>query len=89
MRVNQIQLDKLQKIYQQRSARDQENARDIQHDKMDISNQSRLLKEIQAGLEETSENRKEKIESLKSQIATGRYQVDSQDIAKKILDDLE
>lgn len=89
MRINQVQLEKLQKIYQQHGEKTRNHSQDIQQDKMDISSQSRLLKEIQTGLEEASAVRDQKVEVLKGQIESGNYRVNSRELASKILNEID
>ena len=57
-------------------------------DTVDLSSNSRDVQKMKEILAQTPETRMEMIESLKKQIDEGTYQVDSRDIADKMLDEL-
>jgi negative regulator of flagellin synthesis FlgM len=57
-------------------------------DKVEISRQSKMVAELMSVVERLPEMRNEKIKALKEAIESGTYQVDSQTIAQKLIEEL-
>ena len=87
MRINQVNLDKLQKSYQQNEKKIKQKQAQRKHDKMDISNQGKKMRQIKEKLDELPDVREDRIAELKEKIEQGEYKVDSEQLARKILND--
>jgi len=57
-------------------------------DKVEISSQSRDLKKIQDILAQTPDIRSEKVATIKKAIEEGRYQVNAENIAQKMIQEV-
>lgn len=56
-------------------------------DRVSLSNTARLRTEAYSGALSAPEVRQEKVEAIKQKVDSGEYQVDSKDIARKLLKD--
>ena len=88
MEINDVQLQKIQQIYQNKNEKP-EKKDDSRKDRMNISARAQEIVGLKEELGEVSEVRQEKVEALKNSIKNGKYDVDSKKIARKILNRLE
>ena len=86
---NNINASKIANYYQQIKKREEKSDKKVQNDKMQISDKAKEMIKAKKELENQPEVRAEKVTSIKEKIAEGSYQVDSKNIAAKILKDLE
>ena len=54
-------------------------------DRVDLSPEARLLSKASKLVEQTAEVRQQRVEEIRSQLASGEFQVDAQAIAKALL----
>ncbi len=87
MKINVNNLQKFHKVYQKQQENSPVNKNSKQNeDSMQISSRGMFLKEIQTELARTPEVRQEKVAEIKEAIDSGNYQVDSRQLARKLLD---
>ncbi|MFW5985578.1 MAG: flagellar biosynthesis anti-sigma factor FlgM [Halanaerobiaceae bacterium] len=87
MRINGIQQEKLQKIYQNQDQKKLDRQNGKKADRMEISERAREMNEIKAVLSEMPEVREDKVAELKEQINSDNYEVGSRELAQKIIND--
>ena len=91
MRIDNIQGKNIQKLYQnQQNLLNQENKKASrgEGDQMNISSKGLQIKKLADQLEAEPEVRAEKIASLKQEIASGNYHVDSEKLADSLIDEI-
>ena len=91
MRIDNIQGKNIQKLYQnQQNLLNQDNKKASrgEGDQMNISSKGLQIKKLADQLEAEPEVRAEKIASLKQEIASGNYHVDSEKLADSLIDEI-
>ncbi len=87
--ISQIRTDNKVEVKKTRKAEgDPGVAGLVAADKVELSSNSRDVQKMQEILAQTPEMRMEMIESLKKEIDAGTYQIDSREIANKMMNEL-
>lgn len=86
--LQQIRTDNKVEVKKSRKAEEAGGPGTAPTDKVELSSGSRDVQKMQEILAETPPIRTELVESLKQQIEKGEYQVDSRDIADKMMETL-
>ncbi|MEW6519944.1 MAG: flagellar biosynthesis anti-sigma factor FlgM [Thermodesulfobacteriota bacterium] len=86
--ISQIRTDNKVELKKTRKLEEGPQGTGAAADTVDLSSSSRDVQKMKEILDQTPAMRMEMIESLKKQIDEGTYQVDSRDIADKMLDEL-
>jgi len=86
--LNKLNLYTQNKISQEKNSvlENREKAPDIsESDKVELSNQGKILNNLIETAKKQDVIRKEKVEDLKDKIQSGEYKLDAKEIAKKIV----
>lgn len=92
MRIEGINPQQLQKIYnQQRQLIDREEGEQVRAsgDSMEISDEARQIHNIAAGMEEVPDIREDRVQELRQQVQSGSYEVDAEQVADSMLEQIE
>ncbi|MFW6238872.1 MAG: flagellar biosynthesis anti-sigma factor FlgM [Halanaerobiales bacterium] len=89
MDISEVQLQKIQQIYQKKQ--DQSGGKNdvSRRDRMDISARAQEIKKLEETLQDMPGARKEKVAALKAAVEAGDYRVDSRELAREMLNHLE
>ncbi len=89
MKINNINIGKVHKTYQQQKKEKIGERQNIKGDRMNISSKALEIKKLKQKLVDIPEIREERVKQLKESIKKGEYHVDSMLIARKILNEIE
>ena len=91
MNIDHINLEKVPNFYQKQQRTEKninQQQKDIKKDQMTISQKAQEFKIIQAEIKKIPEIRQEKVAVIKEKLADGQYNIDSSELAKKIMESI-
>ena len=88
MKINNIQAGKINQYYKQLQQKQTENKK-TKDDSTQISAKAKEIMTARAELKKMPQIREEKVAALKERVQSGNYQVDSNKLAAKILNNVE
>lgn len=89
MKINGLNIRGIQKKYEKRLKKVDYKNKGKTGDSMNISRQAKQIRNLEKKLADIPDIRTEKVEELKTAIASGEYNVDSKTLARDILRTLE
>lgn len=86
---NQINVHNVLKTYQKNAKVEKVNSKKaLELDKVEISNAARDMQVAMKALSEIPEVRRDKVETIKSEMASGTYKADAEDIVDKLFSEV-
>jgi negative regulator of flagellin synthesis FlgM len=86
MNVNPVKFEKIESMYQNKKQEQAKNMNLENQDKVEISDLGKYLSKVSS---EEEEILTERIKSIKQRIEDGTYKIDSNDLAKKIIEKMK
>jgi negative regulator of flagellin synthesis FlgM len=86
MNVNPVKFEKIESMYQNKKQEQAKNMNLENQDKVEISDLGKYLSKVSS---EEEEILSERIKSIKQRIEDGTYKIDSNDLAKKIIEKMK
>ncbi len=86
MNINSIKFEKIESIYTNNKQELWQNQKTKNQDILEISDLGRYLNKVNSGEEKMN---LEKINDIKKRIENGTYRIDSNDLAKKIIENMK
>ena len=87
MKINPVQLNKLHRIYGEKDRSNNIQQKKSGEDEINISSKAKEIQELEQNIQDKSDIREERVNQIKSQIKKGTYEIESEKIAEKILED--
>ncbi|SDL67540.1 flagellar biosynthesis anti-sigma factor FlgM [Halarsenatibacter silvermanii] len=92
MEINGVNPQQIQKIYQQQRqllSESEANQERESGDRMEISAEARQIHEFAVQMEETPDIRQERVAELRQEVQSGSYEIDPEQIAESMIDEME
>ncbi|MFW6386513.1 MAG: flagellar biosynthesis anti-sigma factor FlgM [Bacillota bacterium] len=89
MDISEVQLQKIQQIYQKKQEQAGKDDKTSRSDRVDISARAQEIRKLEETLQDMPAVREEKVAVLKAAVQSGDYSVDSRELAREILNHLE
>ena len=86
MKINPVHFNKLQKVYGDQAKKNNLN-KNPKDDSIDISTKAKEIQQLEKTVQDKSDIRQEKVNQIKNAINQGTYEIDSEKVAEKILND--
>lgn len=86
MNINSIRFEKIESIYKNNKQELWQNQKPKNQDILEISDLGKYLNKVNSGEEKMN---LEKINDIKKRIENGTYRIDSNDLAKKIIENMK
>ena len=86
MNINSIKFEKIESIYKNNKQELLQNQKPKNQDILEISDLGKYLNKVNSGEEKMN---LEKINDIKKRIEKGTYRIDSNDLAKKIIENMK
>lgn len=86
MNINSIKFEKIESIYTNNKQELLQNQKPKNQDILEISDLGKYLNKVNSGKEKMN---LEKINDIKKRIENGTYRIDSNDLAKKIIENMK
>ena len=89
MKINNANhLQMVNKLYKKNAKEGLENSKGQVKDRIEISNGSKQIQKYVDQIKSSKSYNQQRIENIKSQLESGSYKVSSEELAKKIVDEL-
>jgi negative regulator of flagellin synthesis FlgM len=89
MKIDDLYSQKISQLYQKLHSNSINKKKDGKKDKMEISSKAREINNLKAELEKIPEIRKEKVAEIKNALKNNNYQVEPEQVARRILGSIE